>query len=350
LKRSQRKHTLNANDENSQKAMKQILNGYHTKNIAKKHQRKHHRKRSKDDLDLSFKPRNLTGLDVLNRHGIIMGFSEQNYQKSVCPITRRFDANDIAIHPVSELHETGSVIVHPSTHNTPIVMDAEFKDDEIIEMDSDDSTESSTESMNEEDVQMRLTSFQNREKPRLSFIPTLMPEMELSMTSPTSGHSGNSYGLSKSIPQKISPDESYMTPNGGAAVTVSPTKNNKFGRNGIPNFATMDPSKLFGIVSEYTDTVSTNGQKRMNGLQSPWTGASQRCNNGFPSKPPSPPSTTKSIKKRNQRKRKSGAYSGASGPPLYVTHKKRKSKAKRNGSRSKELNVGCAHIEQVQSW
>merc|ERR1712130_32599 len=142
--------------------------------------------------------------------------------------------NSTSIPAVSELTETGSVIVHSSVDNTPIVRDNE--------MDTDDD---SVNSLNDEDIAVKVTSFQNKNKPRLSFIPTLMPEMDQSMTSPTR------VLINKSMTRSISPEESYMTPNGGAAVcTYSPVKNKgNIGFNkSIPIY---DPSQLFGIVSEY---------------------------------------------------------------------------------------------------
>ena len=326
LRRSQKKHAqaMNNNKENKENNAKRG-GGQHfrqngrTKIIIKK--RKHQRKRSKDDLDLSFKPRNLTSLDVLSKHNIIMDFTSnhhnaQNFALTPVSTSRRFDAN--------ELTEEGSVIIHPSNHNTPIVLEDDLKDDEIIEMDTeDDDSDDSSSSLDEEAMAFQVTSFQNQDKPRLSFIPTLMPEMDQSITSPTNV---NLYGSHRSMNRFMSPEESYMTPGGGAAVcSFTPNKTKGIQSNAIPNF---DPSKLFGIVSEYAEEYPDK--------QTPFR---VRCNNSFAPPPPPPPPQLR----RNNEKTKKNKQS-PSGLPLYVTHKKRKAKA------SKHNSLKHSEIKHIKSW
>merc|ERR1712204_45238 len=163
-----------------------------------------------------------------------------------------------------------------------------------------------------------------------------------SMTSPTNWQLN---GMSKSAPftSSVSPDSSIATPNGGAAVMITPKKieAQEFGRNAIPKMysQTVDPSQLFGLISEYTDYDSGSKNYSKDPMQSPIY-----------------PSRSHIIKKIAPKKikRKSGAYTGSSGLPLYVTHKKRKSRsrAKTKTKRTKKVTLPDENpnLQQMKSW
>jgi len=302
-------------------------NHHHGHNNGHLRKRKHHRKRSKDDLDLNFKARNISCLDYLKKHNIIMDIEPNNMRTlAPLPLSRRFDMNATAIPAVSELAETNTVIIHKSEPNTPQPIGhlkpyhrEDNKQNSIhnMEMEMDSNDDSDVDSADEDQIASPLLSFQNKDRPRLS-IPTLMPTMDQSMTSPTNWYLN---GMSKSSAvRSISPDQSIGTPNGGAAVMVTPKKmdEEEFGRNGIPKMfpQTVDPSQLFGMVSEYTDSGPKNYKD--------------------PVQSSLYPHRTYNIKKKTKKvKRKL---------PLYITHKKRKSRtaAKRTAKK--------AEIQHVKSW
>eukprot|EP01084_Bolivina_argentea_P073017 132532_1 len=174
--------------------------------------------------------------------------------------------------------------------------------DSDIDSDLDEHTENT----------MKRKILNRRITPRLSFIPSLMPSIEKSTTSPTVKQSSNTDG--------------FDTPNGGAAITPEIDKNSKNSRiiqikNAYhKNNGSYSPSELFNLVSS---TI-------------PWD-YSNKVNDNKNSKRKSTLHKTKSASKMNVKgKRKSTHNYNKQLPynkklPLYATHKKRKSKlAKRN--------------------
>jgi len=155
--------------------------------------------------------------------------------------------------------------------------------------------------LEDSEVVVQMESFKNgRNKPRLSFIPSLMPSIEKSETSPTVQMTSTHHILNEA--------SCDISPGGGAAVvSVKGNKNTKCNDNNKEN-NTYSPSELFTLVGK------TSPNKRI------------KYKYDYSNK----------NKSEITRKRSSGIYNN--GLPLYVTHKKRKSKSKRKSTSKQPIS------------